>query len=64
MMVALDAASIPEGAVTMFEATRATMESALQGASPAANVKVKVFGQVGAPDAPPRTLTVEVTLLG
>ena len=64
MKVAFDAAGVPKEFKALFDSARTTVETALAGAAPAANVKVRIFGQVGLPDTSPRTMTVEVTLLG
>lgn len=63
MKVALDGASVPSSVRPVFEASRSTVEAALAGASDGSDVKLKIHGQVGTQDAPPRTLYVEVTLL-
>jgi hypothetical protein len=58
---AIEGASVPEEVEPLFDHALQTVGLALAGAS--GHCRVKVFGQEGAPDAPPRTLTVEVTLL-
>lgn len=63
MTVALDEASVAPSMQGVFEAARAVAEKALAGATGASNVRIKMFGQSGIPDAPPRTVNVEVTLL-
>jgi hypothetical protein len=63
MHIALDQASVPKAVKGLFDAARSTIEKALEGAPGTSNVRLKVFGQNGLKDAPPRTMTVEVTLL-
>jgi hypothetical protein len=61
--VALEGAQIPHDMGHAFSGVREVVQTFLEGADGSSNTRVKVFGQVGAPDAPPRALTVEITLL-
>jgi hypothetical protein len=64
LTAALAEAVTPKSEDGVFSAVRSTIDAALAGVDGPSKVRVKVVGSVGAQDAPPRTLTVEVTLLG
>ncbi len=61
--VALEDATVPDAMEALFESSKTVVKAALVGATGPSNVRIKIFGQSGMVDAPPRTVTVEITLL-